>query len=167
MPCAVVRRWGRTRRRCSARASHGGSPALCTAAPIRGIPIPGSRRRTRHVCHDGVAAVLVVPRRREVPAATRSPARSRSPQRGNRACPAGEPPILDRPARARIRHPLPAVRCQAHRRRDGAPCGRWEIRGARVCPAHRGNARQTRRAAAERVWHAEVMSRAGPPSSWK
>lgn len=82
------------------------------------------------------------------------------PQRGTRECPRGEPPILDRPARARIRHPLPAAPCRARRGRDGAPCGRWAIRGALVCPSHGGNALQVRRAAAERVRHAEEIDRA-------
>jgi hypothetical protein len=52
------------------------------------------------------------------------------------------------------------VLCRAHRRRDGAPCGRGAIRGAPVCPSHGGNAPQVRREAAERVRQAEEIDRA-------
>ena len=82
-----------------------------------------------------------------------------APQRGTRACPSGEPPILDRPARVRIRHPLPSTRCTAHRSRDGRPCRRWARRGAAVCPSHGGNSPAVRRAAAERVARAELVDR--------
>lgn len=81
------------------------------------------------------------------------------PQRATRECPSGEPPLLDRPARRRVRHPLPSVRCHAHRS-DGQPCRRWSVRGATVCPFHGGNAPQVRRAAAERVRQAEAMDQA-------
>lgn len=80
------------------------------------------------------------------------------PQRSTRECPSGEPPLLDRPARRRLPHPLPSVRCTA-RRSDGQPCLRWSVRGATVCPFHGGNAPQVRRAAAARVRQAEAVDR--------
>lgn len=82
------------------------------------------------------------------------------PQRGTRACPAGEPPLLDRDAAPRrIRHPLPAARCQGRRRRDGGPCGRWALRGATVCPGHGATTPQVRKAAGDRVATAETVDR--------
>ncbi|HET9254890.1 MAG TPA: AsnC family protein [Pseudonocardiaceae bacterium] len=82
------------------------------------------------------------------------------PQRGTRECPRGEPPTLVRPAHGYVRHPLPAIRCRAHRRHDGAPCGRWAIRGGAVCPSHGGSAPHVKRAAAERVRRALAMDQA-------
>lgn len=44
-----------------------------------------------------------------------------------------------------------AARCRAHSSRTGLPCGAWAVRGARVCVAHGGALRKTRREAAVRL----------------
>lgn len=122
----------------SRRTFPAGPPALGTQVPERLGDLP-ARRRYRRALH--------------VPGGSR-PDRYEDldrvpPQRGTRECPRGEPLLLDRPGR-RIPHPLPSVPCRAHHRRDGAPCERWAIRGATVCPSHGGNAPQVRRVAGER-----------------
>jgi hypothetical protein len=49
-----------------------------------------------------------------------------------------------------------AVRCRAHRRKTGLPCGNWAIRGGFVCTHHGGSAQQVR-AAADRRWQAFLI----------
>ena len=44
-----------------------------------------------------------------------------------------------------------AVRCSAHRSRDGQPCQAWAVRGGSVCVAHGGAAPQVRLAAQRRL----------------
>lgn len=41
-------------------------------------------------------------------------------------------------------------KCKAHKK-DGAPCGRWPLKGSTVCPKHGGSAPQVRRKAIERL----------------
>ena len=43
--------------------------------------------------------------------------------------------------------PRPAVRCVAHRKSDGRPCGSFAVHGGVVCTKHGGSAPQVRRAA--------------------
>lgn len=69
------------------------------------------------------------------------------PMRGTRACPRGRPCLgeLDHPElRDRPQH------CHA-RRKDGADCGNWAMRGQGVCRMHGGSSRQARRAAERRL----------------
>ncbi|MGH3900468.1 MAG: DEAD/DEAH box helicase family protein [Pseudonocardiaceae bacterium] len=115
-----------------------GPPALGTQAPERLGDLPARRRYRRALHVPGGSRPDRYEDRDHVP-----------PQRGTRECPRGEPLLLDRPG-CRIPHPLPSVPCRAHHRRDGAPCVRWAIRGATVCPSHGGNAPQVRRVAGER-----------------
>jgi len=46
------------------------------------------------------------------------------------------------------------TRCTAHSKRTGDPCGNWSIRGGTVCRKHGGAAKQTREAAARRIFAA-------------
>ncbi len=46
------------------------------------------------------------------------------------------------------------TRCTAHSKRTGEPCGNWSIRGGTVCRKHGGAAKQTKEAAARRIFAA-------------
>jgi hypothetical protein len=55
----------------------------------------------------------------------------------------------------RLSHPR---RCNAHRQRDGKPCGRWAIKGGYVCWIHGGGSPRAQRKAKERIEFAKAIA---------
>jgi hypothetical protein len=55
----------------------------------------------------------------------------------------------------RLAHPR---RCNAHRQRDGKPCGRWAIKGGYVCWIHGGGSPRAQRKAKERIAFAKSIA---------
>jgi hypothetical protein len=55
----------------------------------------------------------------------------------------------------RLAHPR---RCNAHRQRDGKPCGRWAIKGGYVCWIHGGGSPRAQRKAKQRIEFAKSIA---------
>lgn len=46
---------------------------------------------------------------------------------------------------------VPSIRCHAHSKRTGEPCGNWAMQGQEVCRMHGGSTGASRRKAAARI----------------